>query len=85
MKSSWNRSSRKDWHSVCQTRKQKHTPTSALKNKEYSMEEYFEFLDDLRETGDINMFGAAPHLAAMFDLDKYESREILSAWMRERS
>tara|TARA_B100001287_G_C22429862_1_gene410873 strand:- start:402 stop:551 length:150 start_codon:yes stop_codon:yes gene_type:complete len=49
------------------------------------MEEYFEFLDDLRETGDINMFGAAPHLAAMFDLDKYESREILSAWMKERS
>ena len=60
-------------------------PTSVLKSKEYSMEEYFEFLDDLRETGDINMFGAAPHLAAMFDLDKYESREILSAWMKERS
>jgi hypothetical protein len=47
------------------------------------MEEYFEFLDDLREVGDINMFGAAPLLAVMFDLEKQESRAILSAWMKQ--
>ena len=49
------------------------------------MEGYFEFLDDLRESGDINMFGAAPVLAEMFDLSKFEARDILSAWMKARS
>ena len=83
MKSSWSRSSRKDWHSVCRTRKQKHMPTSALKNKEYSMEEYFEFLDDLRESGAINMYGAAGVLVEVFAIPKQEARDILSAWMKQ--
>ena len=47
------------------------------------MEEYFEFLDDLRETGDINMFGAAGVLVEVFDITKQEAREILSAWMKQ--
>ena len=58
-------------------------PTSALKNKEYNMEGYFEFLDDLRETGDINMFGAAGVLVEVFDITKQEARDILSAWMKQ--
>lgn len=43
--------------------------------------EYFEYLEQLRESGDVNMFGAAPYLASEFDLDKSEARQILSAWM----
>ena len=46
------------------------------------MEDYFEFLNDLRESGQINMFGALPVLQEVFGLDKYEAREILGAWMK---
>ena len=44
--------------------------------------EYFEFLNELRDSGVTNMFGAAPYLQEAFGLDKYEAREILGAWMR---
>ena len=47
------------------------------------MEGYFEFLDDLRESGDINMYGAAGVLVEVFDITKQEAREILSAWMKQ--
>lgn len=46
-------------------------------------EEHLEFLDDLREDGITNMFGAAPFLQREFpDLTKREAREILIDWMR---
>lgn len=44
-------------------------------------EEYFEYLDDLRESGEINMFGASPVLADVFDIDKREARKVLKEWM----
>lgn len=47
------------------------------------LEEYFEFLDDLRESGEINMFGAARVLQEHYDLVKYEARDIVSAWMEQ--
>ena len=43
--------------------------------------QYFQFLDSLRETGQINMFGAAPVLADMYDLSRSEARTILKEWM----
>ena len=51
---------------------------------EYEMnkEEYFLFLDDLRETGVTNMFGATPYLTASFPgLTEKEARDILIEWM----
>lgn len=48
---------------------------------ENNYNEYFEFLDDLRDSGEVNMFGARPILADAFNLDKKESGEILKAWM----
>jgi hypothetical protein len=45
------------------------------------MNEYFEYLDLLRESGVTNMFGAAPYLAEAFDLSKSEARSILAEWM----
>jgi len=46
-------------------------------------EEYFRFLDELRESGSINMFGAADPLLMMFpDLTKLESKYILTEWMK---
>ena len=43
--------------------------------------QYFEFLDQLREDGKINMFGAAPVLAEVYGLDKREARKVLLEWM----
>jgi len=40
------------------------------------------FLDELRESGIVNMFGASPYLREVFDLDKTEARQVLSYWMK---
>lgn len=45
------------------------------------MHGYFAYLETLRRSGAVNMFGAAPYLAEEFDLDKREARRILSLWM----
>ena len=45
-------------------------------------QEYFEYLDELRESGETNMFGARPYLMEEFNLDREEARKILSEWMR---
>jgi len=47
------------------------------------MQEYFEFLDSLRESGEINMFGAPSVLQSVFDLSKYEARDIVAEWMKQ--
>lgn len=47
------------------------------------MSEYFEFLDSLRDGGEINMFGAPRVLQEMFDLSKWEARDIVAAWMKQ--
>ena len=39
------------------------------------------FLDDLRESGSINMFGAAPYVADAFGVSKYEARDLVKNWM----
>lgn len=41
----------------------------------------FEFLDNLRDSGKINMFGSPSVIAAVFGLDKKGSREVVTAWM----
>jgi hypothetical protein len=46
--------------------------TDAMKN----------YLDNLRESGEVNMFGASPYLAEVFGLSKAEAREVLGEWMR---
>lgn len=45
------------------------------------MEEYFEYLDDLRESGATNMYGAGAYLQEEFDIDKREARAIVQNWM----
>ncbi len=44
-------------------------------------EEMFVYLDNIRETGKINMFGAAPYLQDAFGLSRHEARDILLEWM----
>ena len=45
-------------------------------------EMYFEYLDQLRESGITNMFGASPYLQEAFDLDRYEAKDVLLEWMQ---
>jgi hypothetical protein len=44
-------------------------------------EEYFAYLDELRESGQINMFGAVPYLQDVFGMNRYDARKILLEWM----
>lgn len=44
--------------------------------------EYFEYLDELHESGITNMFGAAPYLQDEYDLEKHEASNIVLKWMR---
>lgn len=45
-------------------------------------DEHKEFLDDLRESGETNMFGATPYLQREFpELTREEARAILKEWM----
>ncbi len=40
------------------------------------------FLDDLRESGAINMFGAAPYVQKEFGVSKYDARDLVKNWMQ---
>lgn len=51
-----------------------------MKDDDY-YEGYFAFLDELKESGVTNMFGAVPYLMDEFILDKDEALDILSRWM----
>ena len=39
------------------------------------------FLDELRKTGSINMFGAAPYVAKQFGVNGQEARSLVVNWM----
>lgn len=43
---------------------------------------YFKYLDDLRDSGEVNMFGALPYLVSEFGLSKSEAQRALIEWMR---
>ncbi len=43
------------------------------------------FLDELRESGETNMFGAGPYLREEFGLSRSEARAIVTAWMQNFS
>ena len=47
-------------------------------------DEYFCFLDYLREDGQTNMFGAAIYLEEEFDIPHEEATQVLSAWMKSK-
>ena len=44
--------------------------------------DYFDYLDVLRESGETNMFGAAPYLVRDQGLELREARNVLSMWMK---
>jgi len=52
-----------------------------MKRPKFVTDEHLEYLDDLRESGETNMFGAGLYLVDEFEMDKRTAREVLSYWM----
>ncbi len=49
---------------------------------EYLTDEMLTYLDDLRESGDTNMYGAVPHLRSeFFELNRSRAGTVLGYWM----
>ena len=44
--------------------------------------EEFIYLNRLRESGDTNMFGAAPYLEMEFGFERREAKQVLMDWMK---
>lgn len=52
------------------------------------LQEIYNYLDDLRKSGETNMYGAGPYIRDEFDyldIGKRESHKILAAWMKDFS
>ena len=50
---------------------------------EIMTDEHLEYLDELRESGETNMFGAAPYLQSEYpNLGKDQAKQILVYWMK---
>ena len=45
-------------------------------------EHVFDFLDNLRASGTINMFGAGPYVQDVFGCDRHEARDLVVEWMQ---
>jgi hypothetical protein len=54
---------------------------SYIKAPKPEQQEMYDYLEELRQSGDTNMYGASPYLAAEFDLDATEARAICIDWM----
>jgi hypothetical protein len=52
---------------------------------EFTRENVFLFLEAVRETGSINMFGAAPYIQEEFNCTRKEAKDLLLDWMQNRS
>ena len=52
------------------------------KDYDYLKNEVFLYLDDLRESGETNMFGAVKYIQNDFELAKPIAQKYLSDWMR---
>ncbi|QDP68159.1 MAG: hypothetical protein Unbinned1473contig1000_37 [Prokaryotic dsDNA virus sp.] len=56
--------------------------SKTLNKKKIMEQEVFEYLDRLRNSGAINMFGARPYIVQEFDIPKKEAGELLMKWIR---
>lgn len=50
---------------------------------DFILDEHLDYLDALRESGGVNMFGARPYLMGEFpDLTRKEANAVMSYWMQ---
>jgi hypothetical protein len=52
-----------------------------LQRPEIVTDEHLEYLDDLRDSGVTNMFGAGVYLQDEFGLSRNDARTVLTYWM----
>ena len=45
----------------------------------------FDYLEELRQSGDTNMYGASPYLQHAFAIPDEKARDVLSRWMKFHS
>lgn len=45
-------------------------------------DDMLEYLDELRDSGVVNMFGSRPYVMEEFDLDSKEAQSVVSYWMK---
>ena len=43
--------------------------------------EMFDYLNDLRDSGITNMYGASPYIEEQFEIEEPKARKVLSKWM----
>jgi hypothetical protein len=53
----------------------------AIERPEIVEDEHLDYLDDLRESGVTNMFGAGSYVAEEFDLSDADASTVLIYWM----
>ena len=53
-----------------------------MEQPEFVTNEHLSYLDDLRDSGVTNMFGAGEYLEDEFMMDSGKARETLSYWMK---
>lgn len=49
---------------------------------DFITDDMLEYLDEVREAGFTNMFGAAPYVQEAFGLSRNEGHTVLQYWMR---
>jgi hypothetical protein len=54
---------------------------ATVERPEGCTDEVLQYLDELRESGVTNMFGAGPYLKEEFDIDRATSHKWLAYWM----
>ncbi len=55
--------------------------SKTIERPEIVRDEHLDYLDDLRESGETNMFGAARYLVGHFNVPYQDAKAILSYWM----
>lgn len=46
-------------------------------------QEHIDFLNDLRESGETNMFGAGSYVQEEFGVTRQEAKQIVKLWMEQ--
>jgi hypothetical protein len=55
--------------------------TNKTERPEYLTDEMLVYLDDLRDSGVTNMFGAGPYVSREFILNNKEASKVVAYWM----
>ena len=53
-----------------------------MERPEVVTEDHLLYLDDLRESGETNMFGAGAYVESEFDMNRKDASVVVGYWMR---